>query len=164
VATWLTSSAAVANTGVPMIGIMWPGSWLLFPIVVLIEGLVARRMLHLDYRTALVVSAKANAWSTFIGIPVLTKSSSPRTKSAVHAEVSAAEFEDLPGQVADAIAFLRANHSQIQAALAFPGVDAAALDFAVRHLDVTIDSKYLGPEILVLAGGLGLGIELSIYP
>ena len=94
----------------------------------------------------------------------LTKSCGPRTKSAVHADVSSAEFEDLPGQIADAIAFLRANHSKIQAAVAFPGVDAAALDFAVRHLDVAIDSKYLGPEILSLAGGLGLGIELSIYP
>ena len=70
VVTWLASSAAVANTGVPMIGFIWPGGWLLFPLVVLIEGLVARRMLHLDYRTALVLSAKANAWSTFIGIPI----------------------------------------------------------------------------------------------
>ena len=70
VATGLASSAAVANTGVPMIGIMWPSGWLLFPIIVLVEALVARRMLHLDYRTALVVSARANAWSTFIGIPI----------------------------------------------------------------------------------------------
>jgi len=94
----------------------------------------------------------------------LLKNRGPHQKSSVHVEVSSAGFDDLPGQVADAMTFLRAKESGLRAVVAFPGVEWAQLDFGVDHADVAIDSKYLKPELLVLAGGLGLGIELSIYP
>jgi hypothetical protein len=94
----------------------------------------------------------------------ILKSRGPHEKSSVHFDVSSAGFDDLPGQVADAMTFLRGNESGIRAAVAFPGVEWAQLDFAVDHADVAIDCKYLKPELLALAGGLGLGIELSLYP
>lgn len=94
----------------------------------------------------------------------LLKNRGPHEKSSVHIEVSSAGFDDLPGQVADAMTFLRANESGIRAAVAFPGVEWAQLDFGVDQAGVAIDSKYLKPELLALAGGMGLGIALSIYP
>lgn len=94
----------------------------------------------------------------------LLKSRGPHEKSSVHVDVSSAGFDDLPGQVADAVTFLRANQSAVRAAVTFPGVEWAQLDFGVEHADVAIDSKYLKPELLALAGGMGLAIELSIYP
>lgn len=92
------------------------------------------------------------------------KNRGPFEKSSVHVEVSSADFDDLAGQVADALALLRANEASLRVAVVFPGVEWAHLDFAVDHAHVAIDSKYLKPELLVLAGDLGLGIELSIYP
>ena len=84
--------------------------------------------------------------------------------SAVHLDVSDAAFADLQAQVADAIAFLTANAGPLGAAIRFPGVDYATLDFAVELQDVAIDSKHLPPDLLRRAGELGIGIELSIYP
>jgi hypothetical protein len=85
-------------------------------------------------------------------------------RSAIHIDVSEAEAADLATQVADAIAFLDAHAGSIEAALHFPGVEQARLDFAVESSDAAIDSKYLPPELLRRAGELGLGIELSFYP
>jgi hypothetical protein len=85
-------------------------------------------------------------------------------RSTVHLDVSAAAFSDLPGQVADAIAFLNTNAGAIGDALRFPGVEFATLDFPVAAKDVAVDSKYLPPDLLRRAGELGVGIELSTYP
>ncbi len=86
------------------------------------------------------------------------------TKSSVHVDVSSAGFDKLGNQIKDAMDFLGANRSQLQSAMAFPGVEWATLDFAVEHADVAIDCKYFNPDFLAAAGNLGLGIEISIYP
>jgi hypothetical protein len=84
--------------------------------------------------------------------------------STVHFDVSEAAFADLPTQIEDAIAFLTKHAGALSAAIQFPGVERATLDFAVEAKDVAIDSKYLPPELMRRAGELGIGIELSIYP
>src|SRR5690348_302416 len=84
--------------------------------------------------------------------------------SAFHVDVSEAAFSELRAQIEDAIAFLTANADALSAAVHFPGVERATLDFAVDGKDVAIDSKYLPPDLLRRAGELGIGIELSVYP
>jgi len=85
-------------------------------------------------------------------------------ESTLHVDVSDADFADLPKQIADAIRFLQTNAETIRAAVRFVGVERATLDFAVESKDVMIDSNYLPPQLLQIAGELGVGIELSMYP
>jgi hypothetical protein len=75
---------------------------------------------------------------------------------------------DLPTQIEDAIAFLAEHNKGIAGLRSAPGVDDMRLDFPV---DLRIDRKkvmaqfdYFPPELVSLAGALGLGLELSIYP
>jgi hypothetical protein len=63
------SSVASANAGVPMLYLVWPGSWVLFVPIVVVEAIVARRLLGLAVRRSLALSAVANAASTLVGIP-----------------------------------------------------------------------------------------------
>lgn len=52
-----------------MIVLVWPGFWLLLVPIILIEALVAQRVLKVPWRPALRLSAKANLISTLAGIP-----------------------------------------------------------------------------------------------
>jgi hypothetical protein len=61
---------ASADAGLPMIIIVWPASGVLFLPIVVIEALVARKLLGLTFRRSLGVSAVANAVSTVGGIPL----------------------------------------------------------------------------------------------
>jgi hypothetical protein len=61
---------AFANAGVPMLALIWPISWLLLVPVILVEAAVAREVLSLSSRRALLVSTVANATSTLLGIPI----------------------------------------------------------------------------------------------
>jgi hypothetical protein len=116
----------------------------------------------------------ADALAPRVGLPIyrIDRKGQPRVPrgrgvfqtSTVHLDVSEAPFSDLQAQVGDAIAFLTKNSDALGAAIQFPGVERATLDFAVEAKDVAIDSKYLPPELMRLAGDLGIGIELSIYP
>jgi hypothetical protein len=84
--------------------------------------------------------------------------------SVVHIDVSDAPFSDLNRQAAEALDFLRTNADPLTAAIRFPGVEWATLDFGVEARDVAIDSHYLPPDLLRSAGQLGVGIEISSYP
>lgn len=68
IALW--PAAAAADTGVPMLAVLWPLSWFAFPIIVLIEAIVAKYVLELSAKDSLLLALSANAWSTFIGIPL----------------------------------------------------------------------------------------------
>jgi hypothetical protein len=98
--------------------------------------------------------------------------SSPEGKrnevSGFTVDVSRRSWADLPGQVIDAIAFLKEHEHAIAKLRAAPGVDEIRLDFAI---DLRIDRQkimaqfdYFPPELVSLAGALGLGLEMSIYP
>jgi hypothetical protein len=83
-------------------------------------------------------------------------------------DVSRREFDDFPGQVIDAIAFLKEHEQAIAKLRAAPGVDDIRLDFPIhlridRH-KIFAQFDYFSQELVSLAGALGLGLELSIYP
>ncbi len=61
---------APADAGVPMLAVMWPPAWLLLLLIIPVEGYFARRILLLDWRSALRLSLRANLASTLIGIPL----------------------------------------------------------------------------------------------
>lgn len=61
---------AHADVGVPMLAVMWPPAWLLLLAIVPVEGYFARRILSLDWRSALGLSLRANLVSTLVGIPL----------------------------------------------------------------------------------------------
>jgi hypothetical protein len=73
---------------------------------------------------------------------------------------------DLEQEVRDAIAFLRHNFDSLRTIVSDESVDDARLDFA--HYcrignNAFAQFDYLPPELLRLAGDLGIGIELSLY-
>jgi len=61
---------AHADVGLPMLAVMWPPAWLLLLAIVPVEGYFARRILSLDWRSALGLSLRANLVSTLVGIPL----------------------------------------------------------------------------------------------
>ena len=85
-------------------------------------------------------------------------------KNGANYLVSEAEFDQLDKQKSDAISYLRKNSAMLKKALSLPGVERAFLDFAVEEKDTFTQSAYLEPTLLKLAGGLGVGIKISIYP
>jgi hypothetical protein len=95
--------------------------------------------------------------------------SSPRITSThdvsgCHYEVSDAEFEEFETQIQDAIQFLKSNAAALACIQDRTDIQYAALDFGIELRDVAVQCDYIPPELLFLAGSLGLGIELSHYP
>jgi hypothetical protein len=77
-------------------------------------------------------------------------------------------FEDLKQQIHDAAVFLKdkENAEQISVLLAYPGVEGVTLDFGVARKDLDefpVKWYHFSPEILQLAGSLGVGIEITFY-
>jgi hypothetical protein len=70
---------------------------------------------------------------------------------------------DLSLQCKDAVAFLHQNDVELHRLAEFPGAADRRLDFGYYRQDVAVQCYYLTPELLALAGRLGVGIELSLY-
>jgi hypothetical protein len=85
-------------------------------------------------------------------------------RSGVHVLASDAGFEEFPRQVAEAAAFLLAEFNQVQRLCGWPGVARVTLDFGVVRRDVAVQCDVLPPELVRVAGSLGIAIELSHYP
>lgn len=85
-------------------------------------------------------------------------------RSGVHIVVSEATFDDLPGQVREATAFLLTHRADVAELVGLPGVEGVVLDFGITRRDVAVQCDVLPPELVRAAGALGLGIELSHYP
>ena len=88
--------------------------------------------------------------------------------SGLKIDVSEKEWDDLPGQLSDALTFLTSHSGELRRLVRFPGVEDVRLDFPYN---LRIDAKnvlgqcdYLPPALLREAGNLGVGIELSLYP
>ena len=82
--------------------------------------------------------------------------------------ISKAEFEDLEQQIRDAVVFLedKENSEQISILLAYPGVEGVDLDFGVARDDrdkFPVKWYHFPPELIQLAGSLGLGLEITFY-
>ena len=68
----------------------------------------------------------------------------------------------------DALAFLTEHHADLTRLRDDPSVSDMRIDFGYYlRIDgerVMVQCDYLGPELLRLAGELGIGFELSLYP
>jgi hypothetical protein len=89
-------------------------------------------------------------------------------ESGFKVDVSRSPWDNLAGQVADAIAFLKKHKRTLAKLRSMPEVADIRLDFP---LDLRIDRKkvftqfdYFPPALVSLAGALGCGLEMSIYP
>ena len=83
-------------------------------------------------------------------------------------DVSRREWDDLPGQVADAIRFLRRYRADLKQLREKYKVRDMRLDFPyylrIGRNDVVVQCDYLPPSLILLAGELGVGIEMTLYP
>ncbi len=82
--------------------------------------------------------------------------------SGLSVDISEADGQ-LAEQVSDAIRFLTQHESELHRLRNFPGVTDLRLDFGYYYRDVAAQYDYLPPEFLARAGGLNIGIELSLY-
>ena len=88
--------------------------------------------------------------------------------SGFKVDVSRRSWASLVGQVADAIGFLKKHRQALAKLRRTKEVEDIRLDFP---LDLRIDRKtnlaqfdYFPPKLVSLAGALGCGLEISIYP
>jgi hypothetical protein len=103
------------------------------------------------------------------GEPVLaTRPEGKKCKaSGIVVSVSEAPWSNLPAQVADAEQFLRENRQELSRLRSFPGVEDMALDFPIYQRvgeKVWMQTDSFPASLVAIAGALGLGLELSIYP
>ena len=63
-------NSAQADIGLPMLAIVWPGSWILILPIIILEALIAKRILNSNWGLAFKISGAANAVSTIVGIPI----------------------------------------------------------------------------------------------
>lgn len=87
--------------------------------------------------------------------------------SGLKIKISDKNWDNLTGQIEDAVDYLATNFDSLKELVGFPNVEDVTLDFP---LDLRIDGKkilgqydYLPPSLITLAGSLGIGIELSMY-
>jgi hypothetical protein len=85
-------------------------------------------------------------------------------QSGVHIVASDGDFDDLQGQIAEAIEFLQNHTDQLKRLSGGPGIESLTLDFGIHRRNAIVQCDRFPPEVLKLAGGLGIGIELSHYP
>ncbi len=82
-------------------------------------------------------------------------------------EVSAADGL-LADEAADALTFLVEHQYAMEALRNHPAVEDVRIDFGhYQRIDggrVAVQCDYLGPDLLRLAGELGVGFALSLYP
>ena len=84
--------------------------------------------------------------------------------SGIRILVSKVEFSDLGQQVAAAVEFLRQHHDAVHALVSGSGVESATLDFGVEMSWPSWPSFTFTPELLSLAGSVGVAVCLSVCP
>jgi hypothetical protein len=84
--------------------------------------------------------------------------------SGFHALASEADFSQLQVQVEDAVRFLEQNHTELARLVAFPEVEMVSLDFGIEERDVAAQSERFPPDLLRIAGNLGIWLEFTLYP
>jgi hypothetical protein len=81
---------------------------------------------------------------------------------------SKADFDNLNKQIKDTIRYLQRNKGKLSHISSTKGIQYATLDFGINlRIDrktVLTQSDFFPIALVKLAGELGLGIELSIYP
>ena len=89
--------------------------------------------------------------------------------SGLSITVGDAESNDLIGEIEDSILFLEdeVNRSEIQTLMSYPGIEGGTLDFGIDLEDLSeypLQSFAFPPNLLRLAGTLGLCLEVSLNP
>ena len=84
--------------------------------------------------------------------------------SGVSFEASSADFDNLEQQQAEALAFLKLHHANLQAMRAVPGVEAASIDFGIAMRNVFVQSDCFHPDLIVEVARLKMQLVLSQYP
>jgi len=84
-------------------------------------------------------------------------------RSGAHYCLSEADFNEFELQKEDVIKYLIKNEDKMKAIQQLSGVDDLYLDFGIEQRDVAIQSDYLPPELIQLAGKFGLGIRMSQF-
>ena len=84
-----------------------------------------------------------------------------REKSGLNVVVSEASGDDLRQQIDDALKFLEKNKTEIESLLSY--AEESSLDFGVWQRCEFARYYRFPPELLRLAGSLGLSVELSVY-
>ena len=100
---------------------------------------------------------------------LITKPDGPRReRSGFTADVSVKEWNDLPGQIEDARAFLTEHRAELQRLRSFPGLEILELDFSMNLRigtdQVVVQSDRFPADLLLAAGGVSVDIVVSIYP
>ena len=85
-------------------------------------------------------------------------------RSGMNLSVSEREFSDLPGQIEDAVRFLKQNAKELERLRDFQGVERIALDFPVQDRDVAVQRDTFPPELMSLMGTLRISLAISRYP
>jgi hypothetical protein len=100
------------------------------------------------------------------GTPIISNKPDGKKYASTGARyiVSDADFDEFDIQKNEAIEFLTNNNRIIEEMIKLPSVEYASLDFGIERRDVAVQCDSFQPELLKLAGNLGLGIELSQYP
>jgi hypothetical protein len=98
-----------------------------------------------------------------------SKPDGPRSeRSGFNAGVSSKGWNDLPGQIDDAKAFLSEYEAELQRLRSFPGVDGVAIDFPMNLRigtnDIAVQSDRFPADLLLAAGRLGIDIVMTTYP
>jgi hypothetical protein len=92
----------------------------------------------------------------------------PFGEAGFQSVVSKKPFDDLPGQIRDAIRFLRRHKADLTRLRDEFKVREMRLDFPIHlrmgYQDIVVQRDYFTATLLHLAGELGIGIALTIYP
>jgi hypothetical protein len=86
------------------------------------------------------------------------------TESGFHIVISKKELADFAGQARDAVVFLGHHRRAIRALCGRKGVETALLDFQVEWGKEAVQVQLFPVELVRLAGKLGVGLQLSLYP
>jgi hypothetical protein len=118
--------------------------------------------------------AKYLASSTIKPYSVFRVGEQAEAKGRIHkvsgfkVDVSGRSWNTLTGQVADAIAFLQRHGHTLAKLRSIQEVEDVRLDFPlnlrINDETVFVQFDYFPPELVSLAGALGCGLEVSIYP
>jgi len=84
--------------------------------------------------------------------------------SGLNIQISKAEWNEFEKQKKDAVEFLREHKHIMSSVASYSGVEGAYLDFGIEWRNVSVQSDSFPPSLIVLAGQIGLGIEISQYP
>lgn len=85
------------------------------------------------------------------------------TSSGFTVAVSTAGFDDLDGQISDAIAFLDEHEDELRRLGRFEGVEMVRLDFGVRRSDGAVQTETFPAELLWRAGALDIELAITHY-